>query len=50
MLYQSLCILLTLFHWVEAIQFYEPPNTLLVGNKFFLSYISEDDIAVGPSL
>lgn len=27
-LYQSLCILLTLFHWVEAIQFYEPPPIL----------------------
>lgn len=48
LLYQSLCILLTLFHWVEAIQFYEPPNPLLVGNKFLLSYISEDDIGCWP--
>lgn len=47
-LYQSLCILLTLFHRVEAIQFYEPPNPLLVGNKFLLSYISEDDIGCWP--
>lgn len=47
-LYQSLCILLTLFHWVEAIQFYELPNPLLVGNKFLLGYISRDDIGWWP--
>lgn len=47
-LYQSLCVLLTLFHWVEAIQFYELPNPLLVGNKFLLGYISRDDIGCWP--
>lgn len=40
LLYQSLCILFFLFHWVEAMQFIGPPNPLLVGNKFLLSYIS----------
>lgn len=42
-LYWSLCILQTLFHWVEATKFYETPNPPPVWNKFLLSFISKLD-------
>lgn len=48
--YQSLCILLTLFHWVEAVQFYGAPNLLQFEINSWWAVYHSLTRGAGPSL